>query len=606
MNIEKFKKIAGNIPEDPGVYKFLDKENKILYIGKAKNLNKRVSSYFLDSKMHSARIKLLIKKTVDIDIVVVETEQDALLLENSLIKTLQPKFNIQLKDDKTYPYICIKKERFPRIFLTRNKINDGSIYLGPYSSVNRVKSLLQLIRQLFPIRTCNYNLSEENIKNKKFKVCLEYHIENCLGPCEGLQNETDYNLGIQNALTILKGEINPVLNKLDEEMKEYAVNYEFEKAEKNRLRIEKLKSYQAKSTIVSPKIDNLDVFSFVMHEKNMFIHYMQVKKGSIVSNKTIELKQSLEEDKQELLNFAVNYILSEKKNPTKEIIVPLAVKTIDENIKITIPKIGDKKNLLELAYKNALFAKNERILRKNNLKIGKVRDLEKLEKIKKDLLMTKIPYKMECIDISTFQGKQTVGSVVVFENGKPCKSEYRKFTIKSFEGSNDFKGIYEVVKRRYSRLVEEDKELPQLLIIDGGKGQLRFALDALTEIGITEKIHLISIAKKLEEIYFPGDQYPLHIDKKSETLKIIQQLRNEAHRFAITFHREKRNKVTLNNELESIKGIGPSTTIKLIKHYKSVKKMRQASIEELASLIGLDKAKTIYSFLNNSKDPVQS
>lgn len=596
MTSEEFKEIQSSLPNSPGIYKYLDDEGKYLYVGKAKNLRKRVSSYFINRRHESARIKLLAKKVAKIDVTVVETEHDALFLENSLIKKFQPRYNIQLKDDKSYPFICIKKERFPRIFLTRNMIEDGSEYLGPYASVSVVRILLQLCNGLFPFRNCNLNLSEENIAANKFKVCLEYHIGTCLGPCEGFQSEKDYNESVAQIRNILRGQIGPVMGYLKEKMKTHADDFDFERANDIKLKIEKLQNYQARTTIVNPSINDVDIFAIIDVEQAAFVNYLKVVNGSITQTKTIELKRRLDESLEELLTFAIIELRNQFNSTSKELILPFDIEIPEGmNWKVTVPQRGDRKHLLQLAHKNAHYHKNQRLDRiaKTKLKATKHRILETL---KEDFRLKEIPTQIECFDNSNFQGDSPVASMVVFKNGKPSKKDYRHYNIKTVEGPDDFASMREVVYRRYRRLKEEEEPFPQLIIIDGGKGQLSAAVEALKQLGIEGQIAIASIAKKLEEIYFPNDPLPLHIDKKSESLKLIQQLRNEAHRFAISFHRKKRDNKTMQLKINQIEGIGPKSVDELLKTFRSEKKIKQASIEELASVIGLSKAKKVYQY----------
>ncbi|QHI37749.1 UvrABC system protein C [Kordia antarctica] len=579
------------IPTNPGVYQYYDKDGKILYVGKAKNLKKRVSSYF--NKNHDyGKTKVLVKKIASIKHIVVETETDALLLENNLIKKYQPRYNVLLKDDKSYPWICIKNERFPRVFQTRRMIKDGSEYFGPYTSVKTVRTLLDLIKGLYPLRTCNYDLSQEKINTGKYKVCLEYHLGNCLGPCENYQTIQSYETQIAAIREILKGNFKDSLQQFREQMKAHAAAMEFEDAQKVKEKVEILENYQAKSTIVNPKISNVDVFSIMSDESFGYINFLQLSLGSIVRSHTLEIKKKLDETDKELLELAITEIHQRFKTNSKELYVPFEVE-VGENFKITIPKLGDKKRILDLSLRNAKYFRMERF------KQIKLTDPDKhvkriMAQMKKDLRLSEEPQHIECFDNSNIQGTHPVAACVVFKNGKPSKKEYRHFNIKTVVGPDDFASMEEVVYRRYKRLLEEKQPLPQLIVIDGGKGQLSSSLKSLDALGLRGKIAIIGIAKRLEEIYYPGDSIPLYLDKKSETLKIIQHLRNEAHRFGITFHRNKRSKTALNSELEIIAGIGEKTIVELLKKFKSVKRISEASLEEVSAVVGNSRAKKIY------------
>ncbi len=579
------------LPTNPGVYQFYDVNEKILYVGKAKNLKKRVTSYF--TKKHEyGKTKVLVKKIVHIKHIVVPTESDALLLENNLIKKYQPRYNVLLKDDKTYPWICIKNERFPRIFSTRNLIKDGSEYFGPYTSMKTVRVLLDLIKSVYPLRTCNYDLSNEKINAGKYKVCLEYHLGNCKGPCEGYQSTEEYQRQIIEIKEIVKGNFKSSIHYFKTQMKFLASEMKFEEAQQVKEKIEVLENYQAKSTIVNPKINNVDVFSIVSDESFAYINFLQLSYGAIIRSHTLELKKKLNESDEELLQLGIIEIRQRFKSYSKEIYLPFPV-VVDQDLKVTIPKLGDKKRILELSERNAKYFRMERF------KQIKVTDPDRhtsriMAQMKKDLRLSEEPRHIECFDNSNIQGTNPVAACVVFKNGKPSKKEYRHFNIKTVVGPDDFASMEEVVYRRYKRLQEEEKTLPQLIVIDGGKGQLSSALKSLDILGLRGKIAIIGIAKRLEEIYFPGDSIPLYLDKKSESLKIIQQLRNEAHRFSITFHRTKRSNAAINSELENIDGIGEKTTMELLKKFKSVKRIKEASIEKLAEIVGISKAQKIY------------
>lgn len=590
--------ILKTLPENPGVYQFYDKNAKLLYVGKAKNLKKRVNSYF--TKSHdSHRIEVMVKKITDIKHIVVNSEADALLLENNLIKTRRPRFNVMLRDDKTYPWLCIKNERFPRVFLTRRVIKDGSEYYGPFPSLKTVKILLGLIKGLYQIRTCKYDLSKAKIKAGKYKVCLEYHLGNCLGPCEGYQTEEDYNRQIESVRQIVKGNFRSSLKAFKQQMKDKAENLQFEEAEKIKQKIESLERYQSKSTVVNPKISDVDVFSIVSDESFGYVNFLQVVHGAIIRSHTIEIKKKLDEDDKTLLELGIIEIRQRFESQSKEIYVPFEV-NLGEDVQINIPKLGDKKALVDLSRRNAKYFRMERF------KTMKIVDPERhtkrlMAQMKEDLRLPKEPTHIECFDNSNIQGSNPVAACVVFKNGKPSKNDYRKFNIKTVEGPDDFASMEEVVYRRYRRLLEEDESLPQLIVIDGGKGQLSSAVKALDKLDLRGKISIIGIAKRLEEIYFPGDSIPLYLDKKSESLKIIQQLRNEAHRFGITFHRQKRSKQAIETELENIKGIGQKTALDLLKEFRSVKRIKIAEEKQLSKVVGQAKAKLIKQYFSKIK-----
>ncbi len=582
---------VNSLPNNPGVYQFYDSEGKILYVGKAKNLKKRVSSYF--SKKHGyGKTRVMVKKVVTIKHIVVNTESDALLLENNLIKKHQPRYNVLLRDDKTYPSICVKNELFPRIFMTRNLIDDGSEYYGPYTSVKTIRTLLELIKNVHPLRTCSHKLTREKIKAGKFKKDLEYNLGNCQGACQGLLSEEDYKIRLEKVRQIIKGNFKNSITQFKSEMKALANAMEFEKAHEIKEKIEILENYQAKSTVVNPKIDNVDVFSIIDDESYAYINFLQVSHGAIIRAHTLEIKKKLDETKEELLELGIFEIRQRFKSDSKEVYVPFPV-SIESNIKVTVPKLGDKRKILDLSVRNAKFFRQDR------LKQIKITDPDRHSKrimaqMKADLRLAHEPVHIECFDNSNIQGSNPVAACVVFKNGKPSKKEYRHFNIKTVEGPNDFASMEEVVYRRYKRLLNEEASLPQLVVIDGGKGQLSAALKSLEILELRGKIAIIGIAKRLEEIYFPDDPIPLYLDKKSETLKIIQQLRNEAHRFGITLHRNKRSKAAINSELESIEGIGQKTAEQLLKKFKSVKRIKEASIENLSKTIGSSKAKKVY------------
>lgn len=587
------------LPSSPGVYQYYDKNGKILYVGKAKNLKKRVNSYF-NKKHDSHRIGVMVKKIHDIKHIVVNSETDALLLENNLIKKYQPRFNVMLKDDKTYPWICIKNERFPRVFPTRRVIKDGSEYYGPFTSFKTVNTLLDLIKGLYQLRTCNYDLAEEKIQQGKYKVCLEYHLGNCKGPCEGKQYEVEYNKNIEHIRQIVKGDFKDSLLKFREQMKMHAEAMEFEEAQKIKDKIDVLEKYQSKSTVVNPKINNVDVFSITSDEGYGYVNFLQLSHGSIIRSHTIEMKKKLEESDKELLELAVVEIRQRFNSLSREIYVPFPI-NLGEDIKVTVPKLGDKKAIVDLSLRNAKYFRQDRF--KQMKIIDPDRHVNRLmAQMKKDLRLHEEPRHIECFDNSNIQGTNPVAACVVFKNGKPSKRDYRKFNIKTVEGPDDFASMEEVVFRRYRRLLNEDEPLPQLIIIDGGKGQLSSAVKALDDLGLRGKIAIIGIAKRLEELFYPGDKYPLYLDKKTETLKIIQQLRNEAHRFGITFHRNKRSNAALGTELESIEGIGEKTAVELLKQFRSIKRISEATKKELVDVVGVSKGSLVFEFYQKKKE----
>ena len=589
---------VSTLPQTPGVYQYYDKDGQLLYIGKAKNLKKRVGSYF--NKTHEvARTRILVKQIVDIKHIVVATETDALLLENNLIKKYQPKYNILLKDDKTYPWICIKKERFPRVFSTRRLIKDGSEYFGPFTNFKTVHTLLDLIKGLYPLRSCSYDLAPEKIANGKYKVCLEYHLGNCLGPCENLHSEIAYNEAIDAIRNLLKGNFKASLGGFKKQMQQYATNLQFEDAQRIKEKIETLENYQSKSTIVNPNINNVDVFSVISDESYGYVNFLQLSFGSIIRSHTLEIKKKLDETDAQLLELSVVELRQRFNSQSQEVYVPFTI-NVEAGIKLHIPKLGDKKKILELSTRNAKYFRMERF------KQAKIVDPSRhanriMAQMKKDLRLSKEPRHIECFDNSNIQGTNPVAACVVFKDGKPSKKDYRKFAIKTVVGPDDFASMEEVVFRRYKRLLKEDQSLPQLIIIDGGKGQLSSSLKALDDLGLRGKIAVIGIAKRLEELFYPDDPIPLYLDKKSETLKIIQQLRNEAHRFGITFHRQKRSKEALNTALETIAGIGEKTVIDLLRVFKSTKRIGEASFEDLTKVIGASRAKKIRVHFNNTQ-----
>jgi excinuclease ABC subunit C len=593
MNQPSLELQIQTLPDNPGVYQYYDKEGKILYVGKAKNLKKRVASYF--NKIHdNAKTNVLVRKVVEIKHIVVTSEQDALLLENNLIKKLQPRYNVMLRDDKTYPWICIKKEPFSRIFPTRKMIKDGSEYFGPYTSFKTVNTLLDLIKELYPLRTCNFDLKESNIQSGKFKVCLEFHIGNCKGPCEGLESLENYQKQVDAIREILKGNFKESLRNFKISMKELASEMQFEAAQKVKEKIEVLENYQSRSTILNPKISDIDVFSIISDETMAYLNFLQIAHGAIIRSYTLEMKKKLDETDEELLELGVVELRERFQLTSKEIILPFAL-DFGDKIKITVPQLGDKKQILELSERNAKY------YRLDQLKQIQIVDPERhtnriMAQMQKDLRLSNEPRHIECFDNSNIQGTNPVAACVVFKDGKPSKKDYRHFNIKTVEGPNDFASMEEVVFRRYKRLLDENQPLPQLVIIDGGKGQLSSALKSIDDLGLRGKIAVIGIAKRLEELFYPGDSAPLYLDKKSETLKVIQQLRNEAHRFGITHHRDKRSKSALNSSVETIPGIGEKTMLTLIKHFKSVKRLKLATEKEISDVIGVAKAKKISEF----------
>jgi excinuclease ABC subunit C len=588
---EHIKNILKTLPDGPGVYQYYDAENLLLYVGKAKNLKKRVTSYF--TKEHdSGRLRIMVRKINDIKTIKVNSELDALLLENNLIKSLKPRYNINLRDDKTYPWIILKNERFPRLFYTRKQIKDGSEYFGPYASVKLMHTLLDLIRQTYPLRTCTYLLSKENIDKGKFRACLEFHIGRCKAPCVNKQEEEEYDQNIKEIRQIIKGNIGGALRDLKEQMQTAAEKYEFEKAESLKNKIDILSDYQSKSTIVHPSITNTDVINIISDEKNAYAHYFKIIDGAIIHAQTIEMKKKMEESDEELLLFAIIEFRNRFHSSSKEILVPFAPEILLPDCHYVIPKIGDKKQLLDLCYKNALAYKQER--EKQIALTDPERHTDRImQQMMKDLRMKEEPRRIEGFDNSNIQGEYAVSAMPVFIDGKPAKKEYRHYNVKTVVGPDDFATMEEVILRRYSRVLEENLPMPQLIVIDGGKGQLGAAVNSLRQLDLMGKVAVIGIAKRLEEIYFPGDPLPLYLDKRSETLKIIQQIRDEAHRFGITHHRNKRSRETFKTELNEIKGISDKTAEKLLIELKSVKNIKEAGFEELEKVIGSAKAKLV-------------
>ncbi|WP_295654348.1 excinuclease ABC subunit UvrC [uncultured Mucilaginibacter sp.] len=590
-----YKAALKNIPHKPGVYQYWDENKELIYIGKAKDLRNRVSSYFNKDLNINAKTKVLVSKIRNITFTIVDTEIDAWLLENSLIKKHQPRYNVMLKDDKTYPWIIIKNEHFPRIFWTRKIIKDGSKYLGPYASVSMMHAILGVIRETYALRTCNLPLSQQNIDAGKFKVCLEYQLGNCKGPCQNYQTEEDYANSIEEIKDILNGKIGAVVKNLKADMENAAANMNFELAHRLKHKYDVLENYQSKSTVVNSSITDVDVFSIASEEKYAFVNFLKVMNGTIIQTQTIEIKKRLDESDEELLTIAITEFRDRYQSRSKEIIVPFDIELDDENIKFTVPKMGEKKKLLDLSQKNVVFFKRDRMDQYEKLN-PEVRSERLLTQMMKDLRMNQLPHHIECFDNSNFQGKYPVSAIVVFRDGKPSKKEYRHFNVKTVEGPNDFATMEEAVFRRYKRMLDEGNTMPQLIIIDGGKGQLSSAIKSLKLLGIEKEVTIIGIAKRLEELYYPGDQYPMYLDKKSETLKVIQNLRDEAHRFGITFHRKKRDKGTLATELELIDGIGKTSAEKLLKYFKSVKKIKEATAEELEEVVNKKQAMAITGY----------
>lgn len=603
MTADIFQTIIKTLPINPGIYKYFDDRNELIYVGKAKNIRKRVSSYFTKTftgyKTHE-----LVKRIEHIEFTIVDSEQDAFLLENSLIKQFQPKFNINLKDDKSYPYIVIKNEPFPRIFLTRNKINDGSEYLGPFTSVKRVRELLSFIKEFIPLRTCKLNLTEQNILKQKFKVCLEYHLGNCKGPCEGLQSSEDYKEGLQQVRQLIKGNLAPVIQRYNEEMNYYAEELQFEKAAAIKKKIEGLENYRARSVIVSKTLSNIDVFSILREKNTAYINYLMVQNGTIIQTHTISLEPKLDETDGEILSLALIDLREKFNSEANEIVIPFEIEFESEGILVTVPKAGDKKKLLDLSEKNVNYFMEE-MKRKKMLRLEGKTEIEKLkvlEQLQKDLHLPSLPTQIECFDNSNFQGSFPVAAMVYFKNGLPDKTEYRRFNIKTVLGINDFASMKEVVGRRYKRLLKEDLPLPQLIIIDGGKGQLNAAVEGLEEIGMMGKTTIVGLAKNEEEIFFPGDKESIKLPWDSESLKLIRRIRDEVHRFGITFHRNQRSRGTFVNELEKINGIGKNTADTLLKRFKSVKKIKELDKNDLEVAVGKSRAEIIYQHFHSGEE----
>ena len=602
MTQPEFSAIASTIPTHPGIYKYYNASNELLYVGKAKHLRKRVSSYF-SKTFTNYKTAELVQRIARIEFTIVDNEQDAFLLENSLIKEYQPLFNINLKDDKTYPYIVVKNEPFPRVFFTRNKLKDGSTYFGPYTSVAKVKDLLEFIKQNIPLRTCKLNLSENNINRKKFKVCLEYHLGNCKGPCEGFQTNEDYQEGIDRLKNLLKGNLFPVIQEFKKEMKAHADNLEFEKAAMFQKKLDDLQQYQAKSTVVNTNTGTIDVFSVLEEGDQAYVNYLAVSNGSIILTKTITLVKKLEESKEEVLSFAIAQLRQTFNSEANEIIIPFEINYPEAGINITIPRSGDKKKLLDLSEKNVNYFKEE-LKAKKLLRLEDKTDAEKeavLWQLKEDLQLNDIPTHIECFDNSNLHGTNAVAAMVCFRNGQPSKADYRHYNIKTVIGINDFASMQEVVYRRYKRLKEENQPFPQLIIIDGGKGQLSAALESIKQLGLQGRTTLVGLAKNQEELFFEGDTASIQLPWNSESLKLIRRIRDEVHRFGISFHRNQRSKNAIQNELEKIEGIGKQTADTLLKEFKSVKKIRMLPISEIEKIIGKAKASLIFEALHRDE-----
>jgi excinuclease ABC subunit C len=601
MKAEDIKLKLQLLPEKPGIYQYYDINGVILYVGKAKNLKKRVTSYFV--KTHdNAKTRILVRQIEDIQYLVVDSELDALLLENNLIKKYQPKYNIALKDDKTYPWICIKKEAFPRLFSTRNLIKDGSKYLGPYANVKVMNTLLNLLKEIYQLRTCSLDLSPKKVAEKKYKVCLEYHLRNCQGPCVGNQTEANYQEYIDQIESILKGNIGSVIDHLRKIMQEFAENYKFEEAQGIKEKIQILENYQSKSTIVSPTVDKVDVITMVEDDKSAFVNYFVISNGSIIHGFTVEVKKKLDETDAEIIAFALLEMRERFNSQSTEILLEHEIDLEIPGLQFFVPQRGDKKHLVDLSVRNAKFYRLEK-LKHERIKNPEEHTDRILSQLQKDLRLKDLPVHIECFDNSNIQGTNPVSACVVFRNGKPSKKDYRHFNVKTVVGPDDFASMEEAVGRRYRRMLDENQPLPQLIIIDGGKGQLSAALKALEILELRGKIAIIGIAKRLEEIFFPGDSIPIYLDKRSESLKVIQQLRNEAHRFGITHHRNRRSKGAFISELTSIEGVGPKTHEELMRAFKTVSKIKEANLESLSSVIGQAKGKIVWEYFRGSENP---
>lgn len=597
---EKIAVLLKSLPDKPGVYQHLDKDGKVIYVGKAKNLKKRVSQYF--QKEHAnGRTRMLVRKIADVQTIIVENEFDALLLENNLIKKFQPRYNVMLKDDKTYPWICIKNERFPRFIYTRTVIRDGSEYFGPYGSPKIAKIILGLFREIYTFRTCSYDLSEDKIAAGKYRVCLEYHLGNCLGPCEGLQSHEDYLRMVDNAREILKGNFGEAKRYLHEKMAAYAADLQFERAQKMKEKLDALDLYQAKSTVVHPSITNVDVYSIISDESFAYVNFFNIANGAIIRSHTTEIRKKLDESHEEMLEEAIIELRERFPSAAKEIYLPFELDMEIPGVKITVPLIGDKKRIVELSERNAKYYRLEK------LKQTKIVDPDRhtnriMAQMKADLRLPEEPRHIEGFDNSNIQGTNPVAACVVFKNGKPSKDDYRKFNIKTVEGPNDFASMEEVVFRRYKRLMDEGENLPQLIVIDGGKGQLSSAVKSLERLGIRGKVSILGIAKRLEELYFPDDPHPLYLDKSSETLKVLQQVRNESHRFGLNHHRNRRSNAGFNSELENIPGIGSKTVEELLKEFRSINRIQKAGFEEIAAIVGKSRAQKVVDYFSSNTE----
>ena len=605
MKQEEFQLIAATIPHEPGIYKYYSETEELLYVGKAKDLRKRIGSYFAKT-VDNFKTRQLVKKIHHLAFTMVDTEQDAFLLENALIKEYKPRYNINLKDDKTYPFIVIKKESFPRVFFTRKKVNDGSEYLGPFTSRETVRELVSFIKYFIPLRNCKLPLTDVNIRKGKFKVCLEYHLGNCKGPCEGLQTVEDYNNGIQQMRDMLKGNLSSVMNSYKEQMQALAMNLEFEKAQILKKKIEDLENYQAKSVVVSKHLSNLDVFTILRHENTAYVNYLMVQGGTIIQTHSVQLEVKLDETDEEIMEFAIGNLRDRFNSLSTEIILPFVVELPDDKLLITVPKAGDKKKLLDLSLKNVNYYQEE-IRKKKVLHLEGKSDVDKkkvLYQLQEYLQIPALPIHIECFDNSNFQGSFPVSAMVCFRDGMPSNKDYRHYNVKTVEGINDFATMKEVVLRRYKRLVAEEQNLPQLVIIDGGKGQLGSAMEAIKELDLLGRMTIVGLAKNEEEIFFPGDSESKKLPWDSDSLKLIRRIRDEVHRFGITFHRNKRSKGTFKNELETIKGIGEQTASDLLKTFKSVKNIKLKSEKELTEVIGLAKAKLIMNHFNHQPERV--
>ncbi len=594
--IDFLKEKIAVLPSDPGVYQYFNKDGKIIYVGKAKNLKKRVSSYFI-GRPDNGKTAILVRNIANIEHIVVDSEEDALLLENNLIKKYQPRYNVLLKDDKSFPWIVVKNEHYPRVFSTRQIIKDGSLYFGPYTSVVMVRTLLDLFKSTYPLRNCKLNLSPQKIAEGKYKVCLEYHIGNCKGPCIGEYDEEIYRENIEAIKNILRGNINSVIKYLKDLMFNYAEEFKFEEAEEIKQKLKQLDSYQSKSTVVSSSINNVDVYSIIEDEDAAYVNFLKVVNGSIIQAHTIELKKKLNESLPELLSLAISEIKERLHSTSREVVVPIKPDTKFENIKFIIPKIGDKKKLLELSERNVKYYRLEK-LKQQSIRKKETREDRILNTMQKDLRLKEKPMHIECFDNSNIQGNFPVAACVVFKNAKPSKKDYRHFNVKTVVGPDDFASMEEIIERRYTRLMNDGDSLPNLVIIDGGKGQLGAAMKIFRKLKIDDKVTVIGIAKRLEEIFFPGDPVPLYLDKNSETLKIIQHARNEAHRFGITFHRNQRSKEFVVSELDNIKGIGEKTSQKLLSEFKSVEQIKKLTLEQIELVIGKAKAKVVWSYFH--------